>query len=157
MAHSIYSIGHSNKSLAEFLNELKTNHIDTLVDLRTSPYSSYVPYFSKDQLKASLEDEGIKYVFFGDKLGGRPPEGIDVFITTNRFKENVTELLSRIDGKTAALMCSEADYEQCHRRFIIREIECRGIKVTIIGKTPDKQKDENKDQGKSKQMSLGEF
>ncbi len=132
--HNICSIGHSNKPIEQFIKELKDNHIGLLVDLRSQPYSKNVPQFNRENLKARLEDEGINYLFFGDKLGGRPPEGIDAFIKSDRFKENVSNLLIKIKDINAAIMCSEADQEKCHRRFIVREIVSRGLNVKVLGK-----------------------
>lgn len=156
MVYNIYSIGHSNKTTEQFIKELKDNKIELLVDLRTQPYSRYVPNFNTENLKANLEDEGMNYLFFGDKLGGRPPEGIDAFLASNRFKENVTELLSKIKDRRAALMCSEADQEQCHRRFIVREIVARGINVTILGKQ-NKQEQAMNNKKEPKQATFGDF
>ncbi len=128
----IYSTGHSNKPIEQFIKELKDNNVSLLVDVRSQPYSRYVPQYNKDNLKASLEDEGIKYLYFGDKLGGRPPEGLEAFVKSERFKENVTALLSIIKDVNAAIMCSEVDQEKCHRRFIIDGINLRGLEVKTI-------------------------
>lgn len=130
----IFSTGHSNKSIEQFLKELKDNDIGLLVDVRSQPYSRYVPQYNRENLKASLEDEGIKYLYFGDKLGGRPPEGLDTFIGSARFKENVTALLEIIKDANAAIMCSEADQEQCHRRYIVEELQSRGLNVKVLHK-----------------------
>lgn len=155
--NQICSIGHSNKNIDDFIKELKDNDIELLVDLRSQPYSKHVPQYNKETLRGSLGDERITYLYFGDKLGGRPLEGIDVFIASSRFNENVTELLSKIKGKNTALMCSEMDYESCHRRFIIKNIRDRNIDVKIIGPVPQKGIVDNKPDKNNKQMSLGEF
>lgn len=130
----IFTIGHSNLSIEDFLRQLQLNQIGLVIDVRTAPYSQYVPHFNRETLKAALEDKGIQYLYYGNKLGGRPPDGINNFVHTDRFKENVKELLKILDGKVAAIMCSELDMERCHRRFIVEEITLNGLDVIVIEK-----------------------
>lgn len=136
MTYTIYSIGHSNLKIEEFISELKEHNIEVLVDLRSHPYSRYVPHFNKDRLQGSLDDEKIEYTYFGNKLGGRPPEGIENFVRTQKFIDNISELLTILDGKgkNTALMCSEIDHNNCHRKIILNEIEKRGRHVAVISR-----------------------
>ena len=71
---SIFSIGHSNHALEKFLGLLKQHKIEVLVDTRSRPYSKFAPHFAADVIKEALEDTGIRYIFLGKELGGRPPE-----------------------------------------------------------------------------------
>ena len=131
----LFSIGAGNEDLNSFVNRLKKCDINCLVDLRSHPYSEYVPHFNCERLSASLKNAGIDYLYFGDKLGGRPPEGFERFRASAKFKENIELLLNQVEGKVAALMCSEFDISKCHRRFIVVEIMInKGIKVDIIDK-----------------------
>ncbi len=130
----LFSIGSGNEDLKSFINRLKKWNINCLVDLRSQPYSGYVPHFNRESLSASLKKAEIDYLYFGDKLGGRPPEGFEKFRTSPRFRENIDLLLSQVKGKTAALMCTEFDISKCHRRFIVVEIIKKGIDVTVIDK-----------------------
>ena len=69
---AIYSIGHSNHSLEVFLGLLRRHAIGAVADVRSQPYSRYSPQFSRKAIAAALEREGIRYVFLGQELGGRP-------------------------------------------------------------------------------------
>lgn len=130
----IFSIGSGNEDLMSFINRLKKWDINCLVDLRSQPYSEYVPHFNRDRLSISLKNAKIDYLYFGDKLGGRPPEDFEKFRMSPRFKENIDLLLNQVEGRVTALMCSEFDISKCHRRFIVVELIKRGIDVTVIDK-----------------------
>jgi len=107
----ILTIGHSNLPQDEFLGLLKQHGIQTLVDVRSKPYSSYSPHFSKRELEISLKDAGIEYQFEGRALGGldaikcADPEFV-------KAMENVLALQSQ---GNVCLMCSERNPAQCHR------------------------------------------
>jgi uncharacterized protein (DUF488 family) len=130
----IYSIGTGNSSLSSFIDKLRKWNIDCLVDLRSEPYSKYVPHFNREGLLVSLKNAEIAYLYFGDKLGGRPPEGFEKYRTSAMFSENVDLLLNQIEGRLAALMCSEFDESKCHRRFIVEEMIKKGINILVIDK-----------------------
>ena len=68
----IHTIGHSNHSLEDFIKILKENHIDTVVDVRSSPYSKHVPHFNKKILEEAVENASLQYIFLGSKIGGKP-------------------------------------------------------------------------------------
>ena len=118
MIYRLFSIGHGNREIDEFIQILTKFQIDTLVDVRTIPYSRTFPQFNKEKLIEKLEENEINYLFFGDKLGGRPEMGFSKFVDTPEFKRNIGKLLSQVRNKTAAIMCSELDYMNCHRKFI---------------------------------------
>lgn len=130
----LFSIGPGNEDLNGFISRLKKWSINCVVDLRSKPYSEYVPQFNRESLSGSLRKVGIDYLYFGDKLGGRPPEGFEKLRVSLRFKENIDLLLNRVEGKTAALMCTEFDITKCHRRFVVVELIKKGIDVTVIDK-----------------------
>ena len=130
----IFSIGTGNEDLQRFMDRLKKWDINCLVDLRSQPYSEYVPHFNRERLSVKLKQSKIGYLYFGDKLGGRPPEGFEKFRNSPKFKENIDLLLSQVEGRITALMCSEFDILKCHRRFIVSELIERGIEVTAIDK-----------------------
>jgi len=71
---TIYSIGHGNKEINTLIDELKAYEIPFVLDVRSKPYSKWNPQFNKEALQKSLAEEGIKYVFVGDKLGGLPED-----------------------------------------------------------------------------------
>src|SRR5688572_20582076 len=68
----LFTVGHSNVEQAAFLELLRHVQIQVLVDVRSAPYSRYVPHFNTEELRPALEAAGIKYLFMGKELGGRP-------------------------------------------------------------------------------------
>lgn len=70
-ANTVYTIGHSNRSLHEFITILKQNTIQTLVDIRANPYSGRFPHFSQAVLREVMDDNGIVYRWAGRQLGGQ--------------------------------------------------------------------------------------
>ena len=71
---SIYTIGHSNHTWETFAALLNQHRVKTLVDVRTNPVSRWAPFASKRTLPGLLEQEGIRYVYMGDALGGKPDD-----------------------------------------------------------------------------------
>jgi uncharacterized protein (DUF488 family) len=71
---TIYSIGHGNKKIEAFIDELKSVEVQFLLDIRSKPFSKWNPQFNQNELKFKLEENGIKYVFVGDTLGGLPDD-----------------------------------------------------------------------------------
>src|SRR5436309_14598733 len=71
---SVFSIGHSNLSSEAFCHLLKRHAIEVLVDVRSHPQSRYAPHFSLEPLRSSTRAAGIRYVFLGRELGGRPDD-----------------------------------------------------------------------------------
>ena len=67
---AVFTIGHSNLSIGEFIRNCRRNGITMVRDIRSWPYSKSFPQFNQKELQASLEAEGIKYVFNGDAMGG---------------------------------------------------------------------------------------
>jgi len=69
---SFFTIGHSNHDLEAWLALVRRHQIQVVVDTRSSPYSKYVPQFDRELVQRSLEQAGVRYLFLGDDLGGRP-------------------------------------------------------------------------------------
>jgi uncharacterized protein (DUF488 family) len=103
----LFTIGHSNKQIDEFINILKKNKIDVLVDVRSIPYSSWLPQFSKYELSKSLISSGIRYVWRGKNLGGKK-ENVN-------YDEAIEEISKLSKQQNVCIMCSEADPKKCHR------------------------------------------
>lgn len=68
----LYTIGHSNHAPEVFLDLLARHGIEVLVDVRSQPYSRYAAHFDKPGLTALVTGAGVKYLFLGKELGGRP-------------------------------------------------------------------------------------
>lgn len=140
---SLYSIGHSNASPETFLALLQRYQIAVLVDARSQPYSRYNPHFSRERLKRSLEENGVKYVFLGDRIGGKP-ENPQYRLESGRVDDEelaqselylagLAKLIELGESKQIAFMCAEADYKNCHRYWLItRSLVERGIAVNHI-------------------------
>ena len=127
---TIYTVGHSNIEIYDFIEILKKRSITCIADVRSAPYSKYVPQFNKENLKQKLMANGIAYSFLGKELGARQnrPELFDnlnrlvytKYQETNQFQAGVERLKEGIQkGFKIALMCSEADPFNCHRFVMI--------------------------------------
>ncbi|MEM0480987.1 MAG: DUF488 domain-containing protein [Candidatus Aenigmatarchaeota archaeon] len=126
----VYTIGHSNRSIEEFLEILKKYRIKMIIDVRRFPFSKKFPWFNKEKLKKYLEKENIEYLHF-EKLGGFRKEGYRNFIKTEEFRNALEELKSLIK-ESSAIMCSEKFWFRCHRRFIAKELSKNGYKVIHV-------------------------
>ncbi len=69
---NFFTLGHSNHSIEEWLALVRQHEIQVVVDTRSSPYSGYVPQFDKELIQRSLEQAGVRYLYLGEELGGRP-------------------------------------------------------------------------------------
>lgn len=141
--HALFTIGHSNHSFERFLELLRGSGVEVLVDVRSQPYSKYTPYFDSDQLIKTLPPVGIKYLFLGKELGGRPSdsafydaEGHVVYArmaTSPQFREGIGRLDAGARKFRVALLCGEEDPTNCHRRLLVARIMGkRGFEVTHI-------------------------
>lgn len=130
---AIYTVGHSNRELKEFVEILKSYNISILVDIRRFPLSRKFPHFNKESLKLALERSGIKYVWLGELLGGFRKGGYAKYMETEEFKKGITELMNLIKSENVlAIMCKEKLWFKCHRRFIASALRERGYKVVHI-------------------------
>lgn len=148
----IYSIGHGNKKIEDFLNELNSFKISYLIDVRTSPYSKYNPQFNREMLKSDLEKSKITYAYLGDTLGGLPSDrscyvdgkvDYDLIKEKDFFKEGLTRLIvANEKNLNVAIMCSESKPEECHRSKLIgQELLKRNISLLHIV-APEKTKEQ---------------
>lgn len=143
---TLYSIGHSNVEIGVLLGLLRQHGIETLVDTRSQPYSRYSPQFSRDQLRAALKEAGIGYEFMGESIGGRPP-GSEFYLPSGKvdyellaqapfYLSGIERLIELGSEARVAFMCSEADYQHCHRYHLItRTLVGQGIEVRHITPT----------------------
>ncbi|HKV83012.1 MAG TPA: DUF488 domain-containing protein [Ktedonobacterales bacterium] len=132
---SIYSIGHSNQTLEKFLGLLEQRGIQILADVRSSPYSRYVPHFNRLELEDAVERRGIQYLFMGDTLGGRPEgdefyddEGYVLYFRVAEapfFQRGLERIKDEAAMSRVAIMCSEEDPTNCHRRLLIGRVLAR--------------------------------
>lgn len=129
----LYSIGHGSRKQEEFLDLLQEHGIKYLVDVRSSPYSKFNPHFNQNELKFFLENNGIKYVFMGDTLGGRPEDrtcydydgkvDYEKVKTKDFFKTGIERLKKAYEKEIpVVIMCSESKPIECHRSKLIGKV-----------------------------------
>ena len=139
----ILTIGHSNHELEKFLQLLKANNIEVLVDIRSNPYSRFASQFNKNNLSKAIQSTGIKYLFLGKEFCGRPKdrkfydsEGHVLYSRLSEsplFLEGIERLINGIKTYRVALMCSEENPANCHRYLLVSIVlEDRGIAVFHI-------------------------
>ena len=129
---SFFTIGHSNHAIEAWLALLAQHGVEVVVDARSSPYSKYVPQFDKELMQRSLEQAGIRYLFLGEELGGRPsnPAYYDAkgrvlysrLRDDARFQAAIGRLESGMERFRVALLCGEEDPAHCHRRLLIGRV-----------------------------------
>ncbi len=148
MESVICTIGHSTHPLDQFIDLLKVNKVDHVLDVRTVPRSRHNPQFNIDSLPASLRLAGINYTHWPG-LGGlrrtRPDSlnsgwrnasfrGYADYMQTPEFSDNVKQVASLATHDRCALMCAEAVPWRCHRSLIADALTLRGSRVEdIIG------------------------
>lgn len=168
-----FTIGHSNQAMATFLSLLKQHGIEVLVDVRSQPHSKYATQFDANALNAAVTEEGIKYIFMGREIGGRPQGSgfyddeeyvlYDRMAKSSVFLEGIARLERGIRQYRVAVMCSEEDPTECHRHLLIaRVLKEDGIEVRHIrgdGRIQtdeDLDREEKGDQPESSQLSFFE-
>ena len=142
----IFTIGHSTRSIDEFLELLKHYHINQLVDIRTIPKSRHNPQFNGPELAHALRNHHIGYRHQKD-LGGLRRTHIDSintawhnasfrgfadYMQTEDFKHGLQTLIEIAHNKTIAIMCAEAVPWRCHRSLIGDALLAHGILVEDI-------------------------
>jgi uncharacterized protein (DUF488 family) len=143
---TILTIGHSTRTLDEFVDLLKAYHATMVVDVRTVPRSRHNPQFNKETLPNSLKPAGVKYVHMPDIGGLRRPKpdsvntawrnksfrGYADYMQTKEFIENLLTLIALARENRVAIMCAEALPWRCHRSLIADALVVRHIQVEHI-------------------------
>ena len=129
---TIWTVGHSTRSIDEFLSVLSAHRIELVADVRRFPGSRRLPHFAADALEQSLASAGIAYRWFPNLGGRRRPDPASInlawrhpafrayadHIATEEFAEGLFELMLLAGGLRTAIMCSEILWWRCHRRLI---------------------------------------
>jgi uncharacterized protein (DUF488 family) len=128
-SNTIFTIGHSNLDLADFLAALVRHGVKILCDIRSRPASFRFPQFNREPLEAGLASVRIQYEFLGETLGGRPSdprvyhEDGRVDYPARRRSPDFSNSLDRAVAlsrlQVVALMCAEEDPLECHRFLMI--------------------------------------
>jgi uncharacterized protein (DUF488 family) len=142
----ICTIGHSNRSIEDFIALLRQNGIACVLDIRTVPKSRHNPQFGQDQLPASLAAAGIEYRYLPGLGGLRRARkdtpnagwrnlsfrGYADYMQTDEFVENVDAVVELGRSTPCALMCAEAVPWRCHRSLVADALLVRGVPVDEI-------------------------
>ena len=145
----VLTIGHSTRTLEEFIELLKAYSVGLLVDVRTVPRSRHNPQFNKETLPATLKQYGVRYIHMPEIGGLRHPKrdsinlawknsgfrGYADYMQTQEFTDSLLKIVALARENRLALMCAEALPWRCHRNLISDALVVRHIKVEhIIGK-----------------------
>jgi uncharacterized protein (DUF488 family) len=143
---TLYTIGHSTRTLNEFMELLNVYGITLLLDVRTVPRSRHNPQFNKETLPATLKSYGVKYIHMPDIGGLRHPKrdsinlawknmgfrGYADYMQTKEFTDTVLKITALARENCLALMCAEALPWRCHRSLISDALVVRHVKVLHI-------------------------
>ncbi|HWD91043.1 MAG TPA: DUF488 domain-containing protein [Verrucomicrobiae bacterium] len=152
-ALTLWTVGHSNRTLEQFIELLQSQRIQLLADVRRFPGSRRLPHFNQENLSQSLADADIEYVHFPE-LGGRRKalanspntawrneafRAYADFMMTEEFRAGIERLLDHARQKRTAIMCAEALWWQCHRSLISDYLKAAGHDIIHImsGKKTD--------------------
>jgi uncharacterized protein (DUF488 family) len=143
---TIYTLGHSTRSLGDLVSVLRSFSISILADIRTIPRSRHNPQFNAESLPAALSSEGIRYVHL-PRLGGLRKaradspnaawqnasfRGFADYTLTDDFEAGLAELGALATDGSVAVMCAEAVPWRCHRSLVADALVARGAQVQHI-------------------------
>jgi uncharacterized protein (DUF488 family) len=147
MISRIWTIGHSTRSIDEFISLLEKIGIKLLADVRSWPGSKRYPHFNKEALAKSLNEHGIRYEHFAE-LGGKRKtrrdsrntawrnasfRGYADHMETKDFRKGIERLINVAqEAGPSAIMCAEAVWWRCHRSLISDYLKSHGIEVMHI-------------------------
>jgi uncharacterized protein (DUF488 family) len=143
---AVFTIGHSRRSIEEFVGLLQANGIEQLVDIRSVPRSRMNPQFNRDTLPHSLRQAGIDYLHMPELGGMRHPRpdspngawrndsfrGYADYMQTPEFAAAVKKLTEIARSRQIAIMCAEAVPWRCHRSLVGDALTVRGVVVEDI-------------------------
>ncbi|MEH1827130.1 MAG: DUF488 domain-containing protein [Nostoc sp.] len=131
----LFTIGHSNHSILALIELLQEHNVTALADVRSHPYSRYLPHFNRLPLKDALSGVNIHYEFLGQELGARPDnkecyvDGKAVYekiAATELFSQGIKRILKGVKNYRIALMCAEKDPIVCHRAILVcQHLRCK--------------------------------
>lgn len=127
----VWFIGYGGRKISDFLDILKRNYIELLVDVRRFP-TSKIEAFRREVLAELLKRENITYLWLGDLLGGYRTGGFEKYMETDDFKRGLDVLVEEISKKRVCIMCIERNQKFCHRRFIAEVLKKKGFKIIEI-------------------------
>ncbi|HUK32512.1 MAG TPA: DUF488 domain-containing protein [Vicinamibacterales bacterium] len=146
---TIYTIGHSNRPIDEFVALLVRNTVELVVDIRKMPKSRHNPQFEGDALDRALKEAGIGYRHepllgglrraqkdsVNDGWKNASFRGFADYMATEDFQSGLNELTGAAARRTTAIMCAEAVPWRCHRSLVADALKAAGFRVFhIVGR-----------------------
>jgi uncharacterized protein (DUF488 family) len=142
----ILTIGHSTRTLDEFIELLKAYHVTLVVDVRSVPRSRHNPQFNKETLPNTLKLAEVRYIQMPEIGGLRRPKrdsvnlawrnktfrGYADYMQTKEFTEQLLKIIALAQEDCVAIMCAEALPWRCHRSLIADALVVRNVKVEHI-------------------------
>jgi len=142
----VFTIGHSTRTIAEFIEIIKAYGIKKVVDIRTIPKSRHNPQFNEDMLRASLKAAQIGYLHMKELGGLRHAlkdspnmawrnasfRGFADYMQSGEFEDSLEKLIEAAEKKAAVIMCAEAVPWRCHRSLVGDALLIRGVRVRHI-------------------------
>jgi len=146
MSHTVWTLGHSTRSLDDFFQILRSYDLEAIADVRSFPGSRKYPHFGQEALATALRENGFKYEWFQALGGRRRPRadspntawrnesfrGYADYMQTPAFQEAAQALLALTKQSRTALMCAEAVWWRCHRSMIADTLCVQGVQVVHI-------------------------
>jgi uncharacterized protein (DUF488 family) len=144
---TLYTIGHSTRSIEELIAALQAHEIKTLVDIRAFPMSRRLPHFNRENLEKRLAHAGIRYVWMKE-LGGMRKKSLEDsrnvalrnagfrnyadYMLTTEFEHAISEVIRLGEESRTAYMCAERVYFKCHRMLVSDWLVAHGHEVLHI-------------------------
>jgi len=142
----VLTIGHSTRTLREFIGLLQAHGATRVVDVRTVPRSRHNPQFNRASLPGSLKKAGLGYVHLPGLGGLRHAKrdspnvgwrnasfrGYADYMQTPEFVQSLEELIRLANQDRIVLMCAEAVPWRCHRSLVADALLVRGIHTEDI-------------------------
>jgi len=160
-AATIHTIGHSTAPIEVFIQLLRDAKIQALADVRSVPYSRRVPHANRENLKRTVEQAGLTYIYLGDKIGGKTDDpnlqtsngktDYELVRQSANFREGIDELIMLASDNRTAIMCAEENPAHCHRTALIApaliQRGCNVIHLRHDGSTESHDEVENRRTG----------
>jgi uncharacterized protein (DUF488 family) len=145
-AATFWTVGHSTRSIEDFVALLKHYQLDGVIDVRRHPGSRRLPQFGSEALREQLAEAGLDYLWL-EALGGRRRaaknspngawrnasfRGYADYLDDPAFEQGLQQALEFSRGRRCTLMCAEVLWWRCHRSLIADVLKLRGFEVLHI-------------------------
>jgi len=145
-APQLWSLGHSNRTLEEFVALVRAHELERVVDVRRYPVSRRHPHFARESLALALPRAGVQYLHLVELGGHReasagspnlalpagPFRGYADHMRSSEFQRALAQLVALAKERRTAVMCAEARVVDCHRRLLCDALTVRGVRVVHV-------------------------